>query len=129
MHLAGRRRRESRQRTGFNPRRDQTSSEEEVALVGFAFRPPMSAEAHFFGVVSTELVTKELTVWSTPRLRLSVHDWQALTTERATRGRVGTLQAFTHLLSPDFPEKKRRPRRLVSIPESVVAGCCENDAH
>jgi hypothetical protein len=53
---------------------DYTASEEEVPLVSFAFRPAVSSEAHLFGIVGAEFVTKELPVWRTPRLRLSVND-------------------------------------------------------
>jgi len=49
-------------------------SEEKVALVGFPFCPAVSAETHLFGIVGAEFVAKELTVWRTPRLQLSVHD-------------------------------------------------------
>jgi hypothetical protein len=53
---------------------DWAASEEEVPLVGFAFRSAVSSEAHLFGIVGAEFVTKELPVWRTPRLRLSVND-------------------------------------------------------
>jgi hypothetical protein len=85
------------------------NSEEEVALVGFSFCPTVSSEAHFLGIVGTELVTKELTIWSTPRLELSVHDRQTFSTKSATRRRVGSLEAFGHMLSLTFPHQKRRP--------------------
>ena len=53
---------------------DWATSEEEVPLVGFAFRSAVSSEAHLFGIVGAEFVTKELPVWRTPWLQLSVND-------------------------------------------------------
>jgi hypothetical protein len=56
---------------GFETRHQ---SEEKVPLVGFAIRSAVSPEARFLGIVSAEFVTKELAVWSAPRLQLAVHD-------------------------------------------------------
>jgi hypothetical protein len=60
--------REGRTLTGPDPRRDQTASEEKVALVGFPFGPTVPAEAHLFRVVGAEFIAEELTAWSAPRL-------------------------------------------------------------
>jgi hypothetical protein len=49
-------------------------SEEKVPLMGFAICSAVSPEARFLGIVSAEFVTKELAVWSAPRLQLAVHD-------------------------------------------------------
>ena len=43
----------------------------------------MAAKAHLFGIVGAEFVAKELTVWCTPRLQLSVHDRQTFSAKRA----------------------------------------------
>jgi len=94
-------------RTGIKPQ-----SEEKVALVGFPFCPPVSAEANLFGIVGAEFVAKELTVWSTPRLQLSVHDRQTFSAKRAA-GRCVVIEAFVHLLSLT-PDQKRNPRWLVA---------------
>jgi len=94
-------------RTGIKPQ-----SEEKVALVGFPFCPPVSAEANLFGIVGAEFVAKELTVWSTPRLQLSVHDRQTFSAKRAT-GCCVLIEAFVHLLSLT-PDQKRNPRWLVA---------------
>jgi hypothetical protein len=51
-----------------------TASEEEVPLVSFAFCSAVSSEAHFFGIVGAEFVTKELPAWGTPWLQLSIND-------------------------------------------------------
>jgi len=72
-------------RRGLIRGRDQPQSEEKVALVGFPFCPSVSAEAHLFGIVGAEFVAEELTVWSTPRLQLSVHDRQTFSAKRAAR--------------------------------------------
>jgi hypothetical protein len=95
-------------RAGIKPQ-----SEEKVALVGFPFCPSMSAEAHLFGIVGAEFVAKELTVWSTPRLQLSVHDRQTFSAKRAAGRCVGLIEAFVHLLSLT-PDQKRNPRWLVA---------------
>jgi hypothetical protein len=50
-----------------------TASEEEIPFVSFAFRSAVSSEAHLFGIVGAEFVTKELPVWGTPWLQLSVN--------------------------------------------------------
>jgi hypothetical protein len=88
-------------------------SEEKVALMGFPFGPSVSAEAHLFGIVGAEFVAKELTVWSTPRLQLSVHDRQTFSAKRAASRCVGLIEAFAHLLSLT-PDQKRDPRWLVA---------------
>jgi hypothetical protein len=49
------------------------ASEEEVPLVGFTFRSTVPSEAYLLGIISAELVAKKLPIWSTPRLRLSIH--------------------------------------------------------
>jgi hypothetical protein len=67
--------------------------------VGFPFCPSVSAEAHLFGIVGAEFVAKELTIWSTPRLQLSVHDRQTFSAKRAAGRCVGLIEAFVHLLS------------------------------
>jgi hypothetical protein len=92
---------------------DQTRSEEEVALVSFAFCPAVSAEAHLLGIVSAEFVAKELPVWSAPRLQLSVHDWQTFPAKRAASCCIRVSEAFIHLLSLT-PDQKRYPRRSVA---------------
>jgi hypothetical protein len=71
------------------------------------------AEAHLFGIVGAEFVAKELTVWSTPRLQLSVHDRQTFSAKRAAGRRVGLIEAFVHLWSLT-PDQKRNPRWLVA---------------
>ncbi|HKD27294.1 MAG TPA: hypothetical protein VKC66_15515 [Xanthobacteraceae bacterium] len=76
--------------------------------MGFPFRPAVSSEAHFFGIVGAEFVAKELTVRSTPRLQLSVYDRQALCAKRATSRNISLIEAFAHLLSLT-PDKKRDP--------------------
>jgi hypothetical protein len=95
-------------RAGIKPQ-----SEEKVALVGFPFCPPVSAEANLFGIVGAEFVAKELTVWSTPRLQLSVHNRQTFSAKRAACGCVRLIEAFAHLLSLT-PDQKRNPRWLVA---------------
>jgi hypothetical protein len=105
---------------------DQAASEEKVAFVGFPFRSAMSSEAHFFGIVSAELITKELTAGSTPGLQLPVYDRQSLCAERAMSRRVGVIEAFTHLLSLT-PDKKRDSRWFGCISESFTAGSCQNN--
>jgi hypothetical protein len=96
-----------------NPRRIKPQSEEKVALVGFPFCPPVAAKAHLLGIVGAEFVAKELTVWCTPRLQLSVHDRQTFSAKRAAGGCVGLIEAFVHLLSLT-PDQKRNPRWLVA---------------
>jgi hypothetical protein len=78
---------------------DRAASKEKIALVGFPFRPAVSSEPHFFGIVGAEFVAKELTVGSSPRLQLSVYDRQALCAKRASSRSVSLIEAFAHLLS------------------------------
>jgi hypothetical protein len=88
-------------RRGSNPnqKKIKPQSEEKVTLVSLPFCPAVSTEAHLLGIVGAEFVAKELTVWSTPRLQLSVHDRQAFSAKRATSCCVGPIEAFVHLLS------------------------------
>jgi hypothetical protein len=73
----------------------------------------VAAKAHLLGIVGAEFVAKELTVWRTPRLQLSVHDRQTFSAKRAAGGCVGLIEAFVHLLSLT-PDQKRNPRWLVA---------------
>ena len=73
----------------------------------------MSTEAYLLGIVGAEFVAKELTVWSTPGLQLSVHDRQTFSAERATSRCVGVIEAFVHLLSLT-PIKNAIPVRSVA---------------
>jgi hypothetical protein len=73
----------------------------------------VAAKAHLFGIVGAEFVAKELTVWCTPRLQLSVHDRQTFSAKRAAGRWVGLIEAFVHLLSLT-PDQKRNPRWLVA---------------
>jgi len=79
------------------------ASEEEVPLVGFALRPTVSSEAHFFSIIGAELVAEELPVRGAPWLQLSVHHRQTLAAEGAERRRVDIFSAFAHLLSLRLP--------------------------
>jgi hypothetical protein len=74
-------------------------SEEKVALVGFPFRPAMSAEANLLGIVSTEFIAEKLAICRAPRLHLSVHNRQTFAAECAVSRYVFPDEAFTHLLS------------------------------
>jgi hypothetical protein len=96
--------------------------------VGFTLCPAVSTEAHLLGIVGAEFVAKELTVWSAPRLQLSVHDRQTFSAKRATCRCVGPIEAFVHLLSLT-PDQKRFPRWFGCISESFTASSCQNDTH
>jgi len=73
------------------------ASEEEVPLVGFALRPTVPSESHFFSIISAELVAEELPVRGAPWLQFSVHHRQTLAAEGAARRRVDIFSAFGHL--------------------------------
>jgi hypothetical protein len=59
----------------------------------------VSSKAHLLGIIGAEFIAKELAVGSTPRLQLSVYDWQTLRAKRAASRCVGLIEAFAHLLS------------------------------
>jgi hypothetical protein len=88
----------------------------------------VAAEAHLFGIVGAEFIAKELTVWRTPWLQLSIYDRQTFSAERAAGRCVGLIEAFAHLLSLT-PDQKRNPPVIGCISESFTADSCQNDTH
>jgi hypothetical protein len=81
--------------------------------MGLPFCSAVAAEAYLLGIVGAEFVAKELAVWRTPRLQLSIYDRQTFSAKRAAGRCVGLIEAFAHLLSLT-PDQKRDPRWLVA---------------
>lgn len=97
------------------------SSEEEIALVGFPFRPAVPSETHFLGIVGAEFVAKKLAVCCTPRLQFAINDRQMFPAKSAAGRSVLHTDDFSHLLSltPD-----QEPRSSRSCNTGNFSKCC-----
>jgi hypothetical protein len=71
-------------------------SEEKVALVGFPFRPAVSSEAHFLGIVGAEFIAEKLPIGRPPRLQFAIHDRQMFSAKSAAGHSVLFTEDFFH---------------------------------